>query len=40
MGANKNRTYVKPISSIEMINHLGETYDIIKHIFYKDKSDS
>ena len=40
MGANKNRTYVKPISSIEMIHHLGETYDIIKHIFYKDKSDS
>lgn len=39
-GAYKNRTYVRPISSLEMIHRFGETYDIIKHIFYKDKSNS
>ena len=40
MGAYKNRTYVKAVSSVEVIHHWGETYDIIKHLFYKDKSDS
>lgn len=39
-GAYKNRTYVRPISSLEMIHRFGETYDIMKHIFYKDKSNS
>ena len=40
MGAYKNRTYVRPISSLEMIHRLGETYDIMKQMFYEDKSDS
>ena len=40
IGGYKNRTYTRAISSLEMIHHLGETYDIMKHIFYKDKSDS
>lgn len=37
VGGNRNRTYAKPISSIEMIHHFGETYDTIKHLLYKDK---
>lgn len=40
MGAYKNRTYVRPISSLEMIHRLGETYDIMKQMFYEDKSDA
>ena len=40
MGAYKNRTYARPISSLEMIHRLGETYDIMKQMFYEDKSDT
>lgn len=35
----KNDFPNKAISSVEVIHHWGETYDIIKHLFYKDTSD-